>query len=74
MGTRLYAQDKPKDCRYCHWWESKKKGCVLTEERCYYLLKPPEEKITPCTGCCYGRTRQCVGYCLKKAMGQGGVE
>ena len=74
MSNKLYAEDKPKDCRYCFWWDDKRKSCALTEERCYYLLKPPEKKITPCTDCCYGRTHPCVGFCMKRVLGQGGIE
>ena len=73
MGN-LYAEDKPKDCQYCYWWSPQKKSCILTKERCYYLIKAPEPKKTPCTGCSYGRVEPCIGYCLKKIMGQGGVE
>ena len=73
MGN-LYAEDKPKDCQYCYWWSPQKKSCILTKELCYYLIKAPEPKKTPCTGCSYGRVEPCIGYCLKKIMGQGVVE
>ena len=72
MGN-LYAEDKPKDCQYCYWWNLQKKSCILTEERCYYLIKASAPKNTPCTDCPYGRVQPSIGYCLKKIMGQGGV-
>ena len=33
-----YAEDKPKSCEYCYWWDDKKRICVLGEEKCYYLI------------------------------------
>ena len=39
-----FAEDKPKDCKFCYYWGGKKKGCTLGgEEKCYYLIKeqPP---------------------------------
>ena len=74
MDSKLYEEDKPKDCRFCYWWGGNKKGCILTEERCYYLLKPVEPKVTPCTGCPYGKHKPCIGWCTKKILGQGGIE
>ena len=71
---KLYADDKPSDCRFCYWWDSRKKSCILTEERCYYLIREPEPKNIECIGCPYGITQPCIGYCLKKLMGQGGVK
>ena len=63
-----YASDKPKECKYCYFWEGKKKGCQLGEERCYYLLPPEKEKKkkSPCDGCPYGRVSPCIGYCLRE--------
>lgn len=72
MEARLYAEDKPKDCRFCYWYGNKNKPCTLKE--CWYLLRPAEEKITPCTGCPYGMHRPCIGWCTKKCLGQGGIE
>lgn len=68
MGN-LYAEDKPKDCQYCYWWSPQKKSCILTKERCYYLIKAPEPKKTPCTGCPYGREQPCIGFLLSKETG-----
>lgn len=68
MSEVRYAADKPKECKYCYFWEGKKKGCQLGEERCYYLLPPEKEKKkkSPCDGCPYGRVSPCIGYCLRE--------
>ena len=64
-----YAEEKPKDCRYCYWWGGRKKGCELGEENCYYIL-PSEKpkKKSSCDGCPYGRVNPCIGYCMKEIM------
>ena len=68
-GVR-YAADKPKDCRYCYFWEGKQKDCSLTEERCYYILPPKEEKkpASPCDGCPYSRPNPCIGFCMRNII------
>lgn len=68
MSEVRYASDKPKECKYCYYWEGKKKGCLLGEERCYYILPPKDEKKkkSPCDGCPYGRVSPCIGYCLRE--------
>ena len=68
MSEVRYAADKPKECKYCYFWEGKKKGCQLGAERCYYILPPEEEKKkkSPCDGCPYGRVSPCIGYCLRE--------
>lgn len=68
-GAR-YAADKPRDCRYCYFWKNKKRGCILGEENCYYLITEPDRPLTPCDGCPYGRDRPCIGWCTKKILGQ----
>ena len=70
---RLYADDKPKNCRFCYWWDLRKKSCILTEERCYYRISKPERGKGACAGCPYGIGRPCVGYCMRKLLGQPGV-
>ena len=37
-----YAEDKPKSCEYCYFWNEKKKEC--RQMRCFYQLpeKPPD--------------------------------
>lgn len=68
MSEVRYASDKPKECKYCYFWEGKKKGCQLGEERCYYILPEKEDakKKSPCDGCPYGRVSPCIGYCLRE--------
>ena len=74
MMEKLYAEDKPKSCEFCYYWNGKKKGCVLGKDNCYYLLKPVEKKPSPCDGCPYGAHQPCVGFCMKKILGQGAVK
>ena len=52
---RKYSEEKPWSCKYCYWWEGKKKGCSL--KQCHYLLpeKKKAVKTTPCGGCPYGK-------------------
>ena len=70
MTEVRYAADKPKDCRYCYFWEGKLKGCSLTEKRCYYILPPKEEKkpVSPCDGCPYSRPNPCIGFCMRNII------
>ena len=69
MSEIRYAADKPKDCKYCYFWRGKQRGCLLTEERCYYILPPKEEKEKgPCEDCPYGKGRPCVSFCMKKIL------
>ena len=42
MSEIRYASDKPKDCKFCYYWNSRKKDCSLGKENCYYIL--PEKK------------------------------
>ena len=47
-----YAEDKPKSCEYCYWWDPQVKTCVLGEGKCYYILPDkPKKKASPCDGC-----------------------
>ena len=68
MGTR-YASDKPKSCKYCYFYVSKKKGCKLGEENCYYIENKKEKpKTVRCNGCPYGMHEPCIGYCIQKIL------
>lgn len=57
---------KPWSCKYCYWWEGKKKGCSL--KQCHYLLSEKKKavKTTPCSGCPYGKHVPCIGYCIAR--------
>ena len=65
-----YAEDKPKDCAYCYFWQGKKQGCLLGKESCYYLIKKAPEKKSPCDGCPYGKGSPCVSFCMMKVLGK----
>ena len=66
MGDIRYADDKPKDCRYCYWWGGKKEGCTLGEEDCFYRLpeQEPGTKRNKCDGCPYKKPEPCIGFCI----------
>ena len=70
METVRYAKDKPRECRYCYWWDPKLKECSRINKKCYYILTEVKKnkKESPCNGCPYGRVYPCVGYCLQKLM------
>ena len=40
MSEQRYADDKPRDCRYCYFWNESSEVCE--RQTCYYLL--PEEE------------------------------
>lgn len=65
MSEIQYSPDKPKDCKYCYWYE-KRKGCGFGEH-CYYEVKP-EPKRSPCNGCSYAVPHPCIGYCMKEVI------
>lgn len=68
-----YAEDRPKDCRYCNFWNERNKKCKLGEEDCYYRLSDKgaetTEKKSICDGCPYGQKGPCIGFCMKKILG-----
>ena len=65
MSEIQYSPDKPKDCKYCYWYE-KRKSCTYGEH-CYYEVKP-EPKKSPCDGCSYAVPVPCIGYCMKEVI------
>ena len=70
-----FADDKPKNCKYCYFYGGRDKGCELGGiEQCYYRLpdKKEEPKKSECDGCPYGTVTPCIGYCIKKLMKKGG--
>lgn len=72
MSKNLYAPEKPKDCRYCYFWNSNRKRCHLGKENCYYLVTAPKVE-SECDGCPYGRDHPCIGWCTKKVMREVGL-
>lgn len=73
IGLEIYAEDKPKDCVYCYFWEKAKQCCSLAQ--CHYLagsqkktVKAVTGEMPDCAGCPYGRYSRCIGYCLQKIM------
>ena len=70
LADRRYEEEQPRSCKYCYFWEGKKKGCGL--DQCYYVIPEDEtEKEKPamignCLRCPYGRDRPCIGYCIAK--------
>ena len=40
---RKYSEEKPWSCKYCYWWEGKKKGCSL--KQCHYLLSEKKKAV-----------------------------
>ena len=69
MSEVKYAEDRPKDCRYCYFWSGKKKGCDLgDEENCYYRMRPEEIPRSECDGCPYRQEPKCVSLCMKKIL------
>ena len=41
--NQKYAEDKPKDCSYCYFWNSRKNGC--SKEECYYRLLKRKRRL-----------------------------
>lgn len=69
--TVRYADDKPKECKYCYFWGGKKKGCTLGGvENCYYLIKEEEAPVekTKCDDCPYKKCGPCIGWCTKDIL------
>ena len=73
LPGRKYMDDKPKDCRFCYWWEGNCRSCALKE--CYYLLPLEKEEKNEqegqpgdCKSCPYGKHFPCIGYCTEKLL------
>lgn len=65
------AEYKPKDCRYCYFWEGRK-GCTFTwrgKPDCYYAdHEEPPLIESECKSCPFGNPRICVGWCTKQLL------
>lgn len=68
-----YAKDKPKDCKYCYFFDPQEKECELSKEHCYYLLpkKAVKKEVNRCDSCNYGKQKRCVGYCIAEIAAEG---
>ncbi len=65
----MYARDKPKDCRYCYFWQGKYKGCAMGGPgSCFYIIPQEEWALDRCNGCPYGRDAPCIGWCTVDVM------
>ena len=74
IDGRVYASDKPCDCRYCYYWDMRRSDCI--RDKCWYLLPLPKNiaesfdddgrLISDCRICPYGRVSPCIGYCIAK--------
>lgn len=58
-----YSKDKPKDCAFCYYWQGRRKGCLLGEQDCAYLIREKPAKYSRCDGCPYGMYAPCIGWC-----------
>lgn len=78
----LRASDKPKECRYCYWWNSVTKSCRRDPiGGCIYELQASKQgqaavladdpTEVPCRSCPYSRDHSgqpCVGFCMKNVL------
>lgn len=74
MPKEIYADDKPKDCKFCYFWRGKNKGCCLGKEHCYYLVQVAPKPKSECDDCPYGKYGPCIGWCTKKILKEVGVK
>ena len=74
MPKEIYADDKPKDCKFCYFWRGKNKGCCLGKENCYYLVQVAPKLKSECDDCPYGKCGPCIGWCTKKILKEVGVK
>ncbi|MDD3138340.1 MAG: hypothetical protein PHX08_05125 [Lachnospiraceae bacterium] len=74
MGKVKYAEDRPDNCAFCHFWVNDKIGCQLGKKNCYYLLESPRMVPMPCDGCPYCKGGPCIGWCTSRILGKKGVD
>lgn len=64
-----YYEDRPHECRCCHFWKNRKVGCILGKENCYYLTEVMEtEQEKKCRGCSYSNGGICVSASCYKDL------
>ena len=69
---RLYAREKPADCRDCYLWNEKKKKCALHgKDNCYFLMREPDTIRDPCDDCTFRINGSCLGvFCYRSRDGR----
>ena len=70
MEKIRYAPDKPEDCRYCEFWNGKKREMFSVGRAVLYLLpeKKKQRSKSPCDGCSYARNAPCIGFCMLNVL------
>lgn len=62
----IYADDKPKDCKYCYFGTTKG---VCTRYECFYVIKRNKQTRNKCIeDCPYGAHWPCIGWCTRKIL------
>lgn len=70
---KIFAEDKPKECRFCYFWNGKKAGCELGgDDNCYYRIA--EKSREKCDSCPYGQHSPCIGWCTCGILKTGGED
>lgn len=69
---KLYAREKPADCKDCYLWNGKKRKCALHgSENCYFLMREPDSGKDPCDDCSFKIHGNCLGiYCYRSKDGR----
>lgn len=63
-----HIEDKPKDCRYCYFY-NRQTGCVYKgKSNCYYKQPKVKSPVSECDGCPYGKASPCIGWCTKELL------
>ena len=64
---KRYSAEKPKDEKFCYWWNPLTKNCGRGPDNCYYLIpEKPKKPASPCEGCPFAIPLPCIGYCIKE--------
>ena len=68
MSEVKYAEDRPKDCRYCYFWSGRKRPVIWVVKKTAttgYVRRDPAQRID---GCPYRQEPKCVSLCMKKIL------
>ena len=81
--NELQASDKPKNCKYCYWWNPGTRSCrrdviggcayEISEHKSDHeeTMLPCNPPSDPCRTCPYSRDHSgepCVSFCLKNVL------